>query len=173
MAEFNACSKLINNEILKEAKDKYNDLLSKHIDPFSVMLNMQHSLQLKLHEKNPKCQDIDNLKTLGQKFEYLREQKQAFDDEYREVIDALAGMSLPEKERSALWKRWKAKHDELQNKTFDDLSEEEMIELKFELCDAFHFFMNMFFPINMSAEEMFIYYYIKNLENFNRCKRGY
>lgn len=173
MAEFNSCAALSNDDSNKEALDKYNELLETNADPFSYMLKMQHDLQTALANKNAHNPKPDELHTIGQKFDWLRENKQAFDDEYREIVDALPGMSMPEKERSAVWKRWKSKYDTVRDMTFDDLSADELKELKFELTDSFHFFMNMFFALDMSAEEMFVYYYAKNAENHRRSQSGY
>ena len=58
-------------------------------------------------------------------------------------------------------------------RTFDDLSSDELIELKFEMCDFYHFVMNMMLALDMTAEEMFMYYYIKNAENHQRALNGY
>jgi len=173
MAEWNSCSSLLNDESFKDARSTYRDLLDKGLDPFEYMLNMQFDLQEALSKKNDHNPHPLEVKTVGQKFDWLRENKQAFDDEYREIIDALPGMNMPEKDRSAVWKRWKSKYDEVREMTFDDLSEDEIKELKFELCDSFHFYMNMFFALEMDAEEMFIYYFHKNAENHRRCQNGY
>lgn len=173
MSEWNSCADLTNSPEFKEAVEKYNELLEKGVDPFEYMLNMQHDLQLALAEKNVHNPRPNELFSIGQKFDWLRENKQAFDDEYREVIDALPGMETPEKDRSAVWKRWKGKYDEIRSRTFEDLSNDELKELKFELTDAFHFFMNMFFALDMDAKEMFVYYYAKNAENHRRAKNGY
>lgn len=174
MAEFNSCANLLNDESFKEARQVYQELLANGKDPFEHMLSMQFDLQVALAKKSPEFNaSPDSLSTIGQKFDWLRENKQAFDDEYREIVDALPGMNTPEKDRSAVWKRWKAKYGEIRSKTFADLSEDELKELKFELTDSFHFFMNMFFALDMDAEEMFVFYYHKNAENHNRAKNGY
>lgn len=173
MAEWNSCSSLLNNENFKEAIQKYDEILLNGEDPFNYMLKMQFDLQVALSNKGKHNPSPDSLITIGQKFDWLRENKQAFDDEYREIIDALPGIKTPEKDRSAVWKRWKGKYDEIREKTFDDLSVDELKELKFELCDSFHFFMNMFFALNMDAKEMFIYYWFKNAENHRRAINGY
>ena len=174
MAEWNSCADLTKRPEFEEGVKKYEQLLSCQEDPFQYMLEMQFDLQKALATKNPTHNPMPNsLNTVGKKFDWLRENKQAFDDEYREVIDALPGMNTPEKDRSAVWKRWKTKHEEIRSKNFDDLSEDELKELKFELTDSFHFFMNMFFALEMDAREMFIYYYVKNAENHRRAKNGY
>ena len=46
-------------------------------------------------------------------------------------------------------------------------------ELKFELIDMWHFFMNMMLSLNISSKELFIYYYYKNLENIRRYNSKY
>jgi len=173
MSEFNSCADLTNRPEFSEAVQKYNELLGQNKDPFEHMLEMQFDLQMALSKKGSHNPEPSELSTIGQKFDWLRENKQAFDDEYREIIDALPGMNTPAKDRSAVWKRWKSKYDEIRSKTFKDLSEDELKELKFELTDSFHFFMNMFFALDMNAREMFIYYYTKNAENHRRAKNGY
>lgn len=171
--EFNSCASLINIKDLTDAQLKYKELLMTGHDPFEYMLGMQYDLQIALSKKNPINKDPSDLRTIGEKFEWLRDNKQSFDDEFREIVDALPGMNTPAKDRSAVWKKWKAKYSDIRSKTFKDLSEDELIELKFEITDSFHFFMNMFFALDMTAEEMFYYYYIKNAENHSRAKNGY
>ena len=173
MAEFNSCASLLNQEKIEIAKKEYENMKNSHKDPFEIMLAMQKSLQEALFVKNPKVQDVNNLNTLGEKYDWIRDNKIAFDDEFRETVDALAGMNKSEKDRSALWKKWKKNYDILRSEDYDKLSENEKIELKFEVCDMFHFFMNIMLAVNLNAEEMFVYYMYKNKENFDRIKRGY
>lgn len=173
MAEFNSCADLTTGHVFSEAVSQYENLLSTGKDPLAFMLGMQYDLQMALADKNEHNPKPSDLHTIGQKFDWLRENKQAFDDEYREIVDALPGMRTPEKDRSAVWKRWKAKHNDIRSRTFDDLTEDELKELKFELTDAFHFFMNMFYALDMDARELFVYYYTKNAENHRRAKTGY
>ena len=171
--EFNSCAKLLDDKKISDCEKFYDSLLSKGVDPLDYMFNMQYDLQEALVLKGVQNNDPGKLDTLGMKYDWLRDNKIALDDEFREVIDALPGMKTPEKERSALWKKWKAKYNEIRSKTFDDLSDDELTELKFEYVDMFHFFMNMAFALNISARELFTYYYYKNAENFRRCKEGY
>lgn len=172
--EQNNCAGLHDSKMYAHAQQKYRELKSSGIDPFEHMLQMQYDLQNDMARKKP---DLflrpDELKTIGQKFDWLRENKQAFDDEYREILDALPGIDRPTKDRSALWKRWKAKYHDIRSLTFDDLSPDELKELKYELTDSFHFYMNFFFALDMDAEEMFVYYYLKNAENLRRIRDGY
>lgn len=172
-AEFNSCASLTDTQEFRDAKETYAKIKLDKEDPFAHMLMMQKGLQVALSASRPCNAHPDELVTVGQKFDWLRENKQAFDDEYREIIDALPGMSLEAKDRSAVWKKWKAKHEDIRGRTFDDLTEADIHELKFELVDSFHFFMNMFFALDMSAEELFTYYFAKNAENYRRVKASY
>ncbi len=173
MAEFNSCASLINDEKIKECNKLYEDLLSKGKDPLEVMLNAQNSLQEHLSEtvEGNKCPD--DLSKIGEIYDWLRDNKIALDDEFREVVDALPGMNLPEKDRSALWKKWKANHLKLREKDISELESNELKELKFELIDMWHFFMNMMLGLKISSKELFIYYYYKNLENIRRYNSKY
>ena len=173
MTEFNSCADLTNKPEFKAAALKYDELLESGTDPFEYMLQMQKDLQVALSTKGTHNPNPNDLRTIGQKFDWLRENKQALDDEYREMIDALPGMETPAKDRSAVWKRWKTKYDEIRAKTFDDLSQDELKELKFELIDMLHFVYNMTFALNINARDIFIFYYTKNAENVRRCRNGY
>ena len=137
------------------------------------MLNAQNSLQVHLSEtvEGNKCPD--DLSKIGEFYDWLRDYKIALDDEFREVVDALPGMNLPEKERSALWKKWKANHLKLRDKDISELEPNELKELKFELIDMWHFFMNMMLGLRISSKELFTYYYYKNLENIRRYNSKY
>lgn len=173
MAEFNSCASLINDEKIKECNKLYEDLLSKGKDPLEYMLNAQNSLQVHLSEtvEGNKCPD--KLNNIGEIYDWLRDNKIALDDEFREVVDALPGMNLPEKERSALWKKWKANHLKLRERDISELEPNELKELKFELIDMWHFFMNMMLGLRISSKELFTYYYYKNLENIRRYNSKY
>jgi hypothetical protein len=59
------------------------------------------------------------------------------------------------------------------NVVFNDLTFDEQVEAKMEMIDMFHFVLNMFIGMDMSAEDVFIYYYLKNAENFERQERDY
>ena len=172
--EFNTCSGLMNDETFQQSLETYNSLLEEGIDPFQHMLQMQYDLQFALADKSPENNPKPNeLNTLGQKFDWLRENKQAFDDEYSELVDALPGMSMEAKDRSAVCKLWKSNYNEVRSMTFNDLSEEDIKELKFEYIDALIFFMNMSFALDIDSREIFIYFYAKVAENHRRSKNGY
>lgn len=173
MAEFNSCASLINDEKIKECNKLYEDLLSEGKDPLDVMLNAQNSLQEHLSKTVEGNKKPAYLKTIGEIYDWLRDNKIALDDEFREVVDALPGMNLPEKDRSALWKKWKTNHLKLRQKDISELESNELKELKFELIDMWHFFMNMMLGLRISSKELFIYYYYKNLENIRRYNSKY
>ena len=172
MAYFNECSQLI--EGADKAQNEYWDILGDEKDPLQVMLDMQKSLQVRLAKDKPEYnRHPDDLATAGEVVDWLRNQKDYIDDEFRELLTSLGGMSNGEKEASAVWKPWKKRYSEMQSKKIQDLSPEDQLEIKFELIDQFHFFMNKFIALGMSAEEIFKLYYLKNAENFARQDRGY
>ena len=61
----------------------------------------------------------------------------------------------------------------LRSQGFSDLSEADLLELKFEIVDMLHFFTNYAVSIGMTPEEMYNMYMSKNQENRDRQKRGY
>jgi hypothetical protein len=92
-------------------------------------------------------------------------------DEIHEATDALGG--IKDGEGSAIWKRWKSAHSSYSEKKFEDLSEEDQLECKFEIVDMMHFFMNYVASIGMTSQELYNMYMAKNKENIDRQKRGY
>lgn len=174
MSTFNQCSHLYTPEAIAAAVGTYNSILESGLDPLSTMLNMQESLQIKLAREKPTYNvDPKNLETCGDILTWCRKQDDYIADETRELYTSLGGMSNGEKAASSVWKPWKAQHGEMFNKRFDDLSPEDQIEVKMEMIDQLHFFMNKFIALGMSSEDIFVYYYLKNAENFDRQNRGY
>ena len=173
MSEFNPCSSLLNKESVEKAKIAYERELVVGRDPLQMMLNMQKSLQDKLADSLGRIPRIENIKTKGQLLDWMEDQETALRDEHRELVEAIAGMEKPEKERSAIWKKWKSNYEQIRNETIDSLSDFERKELLFESIDKLHFFLNQLLALGFSAEDIFIYYYVKNAENFARQERGY
>ena len=173
--EWNSCSKLANDESFKEAQEKYNELLENNQDPLSYMLTMQYDLQKALYERLPsQVMDVDDLDTLGKKYEWLRDNKIAADDEYSELIDSLPGMSVMNaKDRTSLWKKWKGKYNDVRAMKFSELPYEDQNEAKYEAIDALHFWMNQLIAMDLNAEDIFKFYYTKNWENHRRAQNGY
>lgn len=172
MAHFNECSQLIDG--VDKAQAAYDSHIAKHSDPLQVMLDMQKSLQVRLAIDKPEHNaHPDALARAGDVVDWLRNQKDYIDDEFRELLTSLGGMSNGEKDASAVWKPWKAQHAERRNTLISELSPKDQLEIKFEMIDILHFVLNMFQGLGMSAEEIFKLYYLKNAENFARQDRGY
>lgn len=173
--EWNKCSELANTEAFLEAKEKYDELLATGRDPLSFMLQMQYDLQKALYKRLPnQVMNVDDLDTLGKKYEWLRDNKIAADDEYSELIDALPGMSnMDAKDRTSLWKKWKGKYEDVRAMKFSELTDDDKSEAKYEAIDALHFWMNQLIAMELDAEDIFKYYYTKNAENHRRAQNGY
>ncbi|WPK29095.1 dCTP pyrophosphatase [Escherichia phage vB_EcoP_EP32B] len=94
MAHFNECSQLISG-VDKAEEAYFNALIHEDKDPLQVMLDMQKSLQVRLandkpeHNKHP-----DELATAGDVVDWLRNQKDYIDDEFRELLTSLGGMII-------------------------------------------------------------------------------
>lgn len=172
MAYFNECANLIDG-VDKAEEAYFNALIHEDKDPLQVMLDMQKSLQVRLANDREYCYHPDKLSTAGDVVAWMREQKDCIDDEFRELLTSLGEMSKGEKDASAVWKKWKARYPEAQAKPISEMSPEDQLEIKFELIDIMHFVFNMAIGLNMSAEEMFKLYYLKNKHNFERQDNGY
>lgn len=172
MAHFNECASLIEGS--DKALARYVGHLRGNEDPLQAMLDMQKSLQVRLAKDKPGTNmHPDDLETAGEVLTWLRNNKDYIDDEFRELLTSLGGMSNGEKAASAVWKPWKAEHEEKFGKNIRDLSDKDQLEIKFEMIDILHFVLNMFHGLGMDAEEIFKLYYLKNAENFARQDRGY
>ncbi|BBC78073.1 dUTPase [Escherichia phage EcS1] len=173
MAHFNECSGLIAGA--DKAKEVYySTLVQEHKDPLQVMLDMQKSLQVRLAEDKPFTnRHPDSLETAGEVLNWLRDQKMCIDDEFQELITSLGEMSRGDKDASAVWKKWKARHIEANAKKISNMTNADQLEIKFEMIDIMHFVLNMFMALGMDSKEIFELYYLKNAENFARQDRGY
>lgn len=173
--EFNQCSDLINDEDYEKFSKRYEDLLKDGKDPFKEMLNFQLNLQVDLNKKIPYLNPdpTTDLITIGSKIDWMKKNFDAITDESRELFTSFGGMSNGAKKASAAWKTWKTDHQKIRETNFSDLIESDRIEIYFELIDIWHFIMNMFLGLNMSAKDIFILYMIKNKENLRRYESGY
>jgi hypothetical protein len=97
--------------------------------------------------------------------------KHALDDEICEMFDALGG--IDDGIGNAAWKYWKADHEKAKTMKVEDLTDNDLKELKFEIVDAFHFLINFAVSINMSGSDLFNMFKAKNLENIARQKNNY
>lgn len=174
MAEFNSCASLVEDDKYQFAAEVYDNLLAEGKDPYQLMLDMQNSLQEQLSDKYPeRAKRPMELKNIGEIYDWIRDQKTAIDDEFAELISALPGMNMDEKDRSAIWKKWKKSNPEIRQKKVEDLTKEELLELLFEKIDIVHFDMNVELALRMNAKDRFVLYYLKNAENFRRYNSGY
>ena len=173
MTEFNTCSGLLDEETVKEQKLTYERELIVGRDPLQLLLDTQKSLQDKLTESLGRIPYLKDIKTKGQLYDWLVDQKTAIDDEFRELLDAVAGMEKSDKDRSAIWKKWKAKHDEIRNESIESLTDFEKKELLFEAADVFIFYMNIMLALGIDSKDLFVLVNSKISENFNRQAKGY
>jgi hypothetical protein len=87
------------------------------------------------------------------------------------MFDALGGIN--DGIGNAAWKFWKSLHCDSEVLTIEDLSDKDLLELKFEIVDAFHFMINFAISIGMTGSEVYSLYKIKNKENFERQENNY
>ena len=173
MSEFNQCANLVDSEALQKAQALYHNLLRAGKDPQQYLLNLQNSLQERVAKEHGRVQAPKEIKTKGELYDFVHDQKVAIDDEWREMVEAMAGMSLPEKDRSALWKKWKGKYTDLRSESIASLSDEDRLELLFEGIDICHFWNNVLLALGLDAETAFVLYAIKNAHNIERQDNGY
>lgn len=103
--------------------------------------------------------------------EFLMKNKHALEEEINETLNALGGTH--DGIGSAAWKWWKKDNQKAKEMKISDLSERDLLELKYEIVDQFHFFMNQMIKVGMTGSELFSLYFTKNKENFNRQENGY
>lgn len=172
MAHFNECASLVNG--IDAARNEAEAIRSNGEQYIDVMMNMQRALQTKLATEKPEMNlNPGELDTAGKVVDWMRTQKDCIDDEFRELLTSLGGMSNGEKDASGAWKAWKSNNLEKRATKISDLSPEDQLEIKFELIDIWHFFLNMNVALGMTSEEIFELYYLKNAENFARQNNGY
>lgn len=152
----------------------YDTLLSEHKDPFELIHSIQKENQKRFYTNGKGFdKDPEKLSTIGEKYDFIRDNKTALDDEFREVVDALPGMQGTYKERSALWKRWMTSHDTLRSKTFKDLTSDEILNIKQEYIDMMIFMINMTYALEITPKELFILLYSKCQKNIERLNNKY
>ena len=95
---------------------------------------------------------------------------EAIQDELRELREAMGGV---DSFGSAVWKPWKKDHEAANERSFDDLTKAEKIELQFEVVDLWHFMFNLTIMVDLTPDKLYDMYYAKNKENIDRQERGY
>lgn len=151
---FQQCSHL-------EIKDEY----SKSSNTLADLMNLQKDIQENVYGYDFKQLQEGKLKNIKSFIDWNLE---AIRDEERELQNALGGIHS---HSNALWKTWKSKHKEANEKLFSELTEEELKELRMEWIDILHFIFNIGLAIGMDAQTTFDYYMSKNKENRNRQQK--
>lgn len=134
----NKCYKLIS--LLPEVKEKYKLEELNLEEKMNLIFNTQKNLQIYIH-KNQNLYELskENLIKSDLLFDFVINQWIAIQDEFQELLEAIGG----EKYKSASWKWWKKDNKEFLDQNLKIiLSEEEKEELKFEVIDLLHFYLN-------------------------------
>jgi hypothetical protein len=173
MTEQNKCAQLMKSSDFKDAVDLYERILSENKDPYQFMLDMQSTLQKQLHAKLDWNPIPEELETCGEILDWCQHNNDAIDDERRELYTALGGMSNGEKAATAVWKTWKADHFNKRETLIDDLSEDDQLEIAYEMIDQLHFVKAQLLALKLDAKTIFTLYYTKNAENLRRYEGGY
>ena len=97
--------------------------------------------------------------------------KHSIEDELGEMLDALGG--IDDGIGSAVWKNWKSKYKTGHFLQIKDLSEKDLLELKFEVVDVFIFFLNFVLSIGMTGDELLNLTFDKTQENVKRQLQNY
>ena len=156
----------IDNECAQlEIEDNYPNSTSHLKD----MLDIQANTQEMYFKKHGSKQFKDM--TLAEVMDFWSMNTHALYDEVHEATDALGGIN--DGIGNAVWKRWKANNAKAKDMTIDSLSDNDLLELKFEIVDMLHFFMNYWISIGATPEEMYNMYISKNKENWDRQKDNY
>ncbi len=141
------------------------DLYSQSSDTLGDIMRVQADTQRQVYGYEFEKMSLADL------MQYWHLNNHCMIDEIHEATDALGG--IKDGNGSAIWKKWKKAHSTYSNIKFDDLSESDKLECKFEVIDLLHFFMNYAISIGMTPEEMYNMYMSKNKENRDRQARGY
>lgn len=125
------------------------------VDP----IEMQRYLQSLVEQTKPgRLVQTGPALTYGELLKRVRFNREAIEDEFAEIMDM-----LPWKE----WKTYKARGEG------DPISEDDRIELAYELVDILHFLFNLFIALGVDWQLMLNIYLTKNLENQRRQREGY
>ena len=174
MTEFNSCAALLSEENLKQAYHAYQEIKNLGESPFDYLLDLQNRLQQNLESQYRRTVAPFNIKTKGELAQFLLDQKQAFDDEFQELLLSVAGTNKSAKDQTTIWKKWKSGYETLRAEDVNEgLTQDEQAERDFEVIDMFHFFNNMLLALGFDEKRVFQYYYLKNLENVRRYKDNY
>lgn len=154
----NSCKDLIVEDLYSQSKNTLDDLYT-----------LQKDIQENVYKYN--FEEMRNL-PLDEFRRFFDWNYHAIQDELRETFDALGG--IKDGIGNAVWKPWKKDFKEkLPTMTFNDLSDDDKKELKMELIDIQHFLFNMMLAAGMTTDELFNFYFSKNIENRRRQENNY
>lgn len=155
-------------EYYDEAVEFYHNLTKKGKDPFQSILDSQRGFQMLVDSTyHSEMLSEPNNKLV----EYLKYQNFHLNIEFNEVLESLVGASC--EDSSSILKKWKKNYLTVNSQNVDSLSNEDKIEIAFELIDMFNFMINTLLPFNLSSRDIFIIWYNKNKINHLRQKEGY
>lgn len=148
-----------------EINDEFSNLVREGKDALSFLYNMQKSIQENVYGYN-----FDEIRsTIGSLKQFIDWNEEAIRDEDREFQEALTGIhSYPK-----CWKPWKKDHKVAMERSFSDLTEKEVLELRYEWIDKLHFMLNEAIAIGLTPDLITNMYTAKNKENIDRQRRGY
>ena len=114
--------------------------------------------------------DFDSM-SLRDLMDFWHMNSHAMISEIHEATDALGG--IKDGIGSGVWKKWKQAYEKAKDMSLGSLSVTDKKELKMEIIDMLHFWLNYAISIGMTAEETYNMYIAKNVENKQRQLRGY
>ena len=146
-----------------EIGNDYMTLRDEGNDALALIYKMQKGIQEDVYGV-----DFTEVRSsIGKLKQFIDWNEEAIRDEDREMAAAITGIhTYPN-----CWKPWKSKHKEAMERSFDDLTEDELKELRFEWIDKLHFFMNEAIALGLTPEMITNYYVAKNRHNVERQKR--
>jgi hypothetical protein len=175
MAVFNQCSQLVNDESIKMVRDSLSEYTRNGRNPLQLVLDTQLRLQQELAKRLPQNGNVDpsTLKTCGELVDYTREQFDSIIDESRELLTSFGGMSTGEKSATSVWKKWKSDNQSKRAVVFNEMSQDDKLEVYMEYIDILHFVFNIGNSLGLSADDILELYLLKNAENLNRYQNSY
>jgi hypothetical protein len=175
MAVFNQCSHLVNSESVEKVRVALADYTRNGRNPLQLVLDTQLRLQQELAKRLPQNGNVDpsTLKTCGELVDYTREQFDSIIDESRELLTSFGGMSTSEKSATSVWKKWKSDNQSKRAVVFNEMGQDDKLEVYMEYIDILHFVFNIGNSLGLSADDILELYLLKNAENLNRYQNSY
>jgi hypothetical protein len=149
-------------------EDKYLTLRKENKCGLTELWTLQKNIQENVYGYNMSDYQKDNSKLLS----FLHMNKHAIIDEMHEMLNALGGHSLNMGDGS-FWKPWKKNHKIVMDNSFENLSNEDKLEVHYEIIDQLHFILNICIALDLTPDKIVNLYIAKNKENIKRQERGY